>query len=448
MFSISTALVLLLACVLLCRAWAKLEQLRCAQRVSKDPAICREIIAGKLEHNGLPNILSPHEARAIPNRRLRIVFGIDNAFIRADSVHATAFVDRVRPLINLSAKEWANVSEFARITTSHWINYGFPRDKDCKNHCCEGKKHGDRRQINVASLSQLLSLKVVLWLMFDRKDQYQICDGSLLRLAQSINRVWVSSKLDDTKAYIPRFEDDPELRASLFGVFGEHFGPENNPLNLILPSFETMWRVVLRAFLEIGFVTGKEIPAWWETMLAFAEQPSKRQFDYRPPSSNALKEDADKTQKLPSAKHIVQESLRLYVPTRRIHRAYQYRATETSWEIRSADIEGCHLRADIWGSDTERFNPNRWSALTPAQRDAFMPFGSAPFECPAKPTFAPRMIGILVGSLLAALDKSQSKAWYLDCEDGEVLEQLESGERLCPHRNAYMDLYLVRSVDI
>lgn len=213
-----------------------------------------------------------------------------------------------------------------------------------------------------------------------------------------------------------------------------------------------MWRVVLRAFLEIRFATGKEVPAWRDTMIAFSKNPTKPQFDACPtsPSGNEPRiGDTHGVQSSPSEKHIVLESLRLYVPTRHIHRAYQWdRGMGTSYEIKSADIEGCHLRSDIWGSDARRFNPDRWSALTPVQGDAFMPFGCPPFECPAKPTFGPRMIGVLVGALLAALeDKEQGKTWTLDCEDVSVLEHITSGKKLCPHRNAYTDLYLVRSME-
>ncbi|KAJ6124603.1 Cytochrome P450 [Penicillium samsonianum] len=385
----------------------------------------------------------------------------------ADSDRARKFVDKVKPLINLSVEQWHGVSEFARVTTSHWVEHGFPgMDHSCGTSCDKGKQKldpnevtVDRNRINIASLAQMLSLKVVLWLMFDQKTQDQTCDENLLNIAQSINRVWISSKLKTTENDIPRFEDDVLLQTSLINVFGKHDRPEDNPLNLILPSFETMWRVVLRAFLEIRFATGKDVPAWRHTMIAFAENPTRSQFDIGsgPPSSRSRPEssndpgmgDTCDVQSPPSANYIVRESLRLYVPTRHIHRAYQWNQDMgISHEIQSADIEGCHLRSDIWGSDAERFNPNRWSAFTSAQGDAFLPFGCPPFECPAKPTFGPRMIGILIGSLLASLgDKDRSGTWTLDCEDGKVLEHLASGKKLCPHRNAYTNLYLVRSME-
>ena len=455
--ALSTSMILAIS-LLVIVIWRKRQHTRSS---SNDPAICRKIIAGVLKHieKQQPNTLSLHQSKAIANRHLPIAFGIDNAFTRTDNVHASMFVEKVKPLINLSAEQWHSVSEFARVTTSRWIEHGFPGlDRSCCSSSPKDKQKPDCNRVNVASLAQILSLKVVLWLMFNKKTQDQTCDENLLDLAQSINRVWISSKLKDTDNDIPRFEDDILLQTSLVNIFGTHNSSEDNPLNLILPSFETMWRVVLRSFLEIRFGTGKEVPEWRETMIAFTEKPTKKQFDAASgaPSSLSIPESSNYSsirdtrggQSSPSANYIVRESLRLYVPTRHIHRAYQWdQGTGTSHEIMSADIEGCHTRSDIWGSDAERFNPNRWSALTPVQGDAFMPFGCPPFECPAKPTFGPRMIGVLVGSLLTAVGgRERLGTWILDCEDEGVLEHLSSGKRLCPHRNAYTDLYLVRSL--
>ncbi|CAI7602045.1 unnamed protein product, partial [Penicillium discolor] len=410
---------------------------------SNDPALCRQIIAGVLKHEDQPNILSPHQAKAMANRHLPIAFGIDNAFTRTDSVHASMFVEKAKPLINISSKQWHDVSEFAKVTASHWVEHGFPGpDHSSGSSCHEGKQKlksnkisVNRNRINVASLVQILSLKVVLSLFFNQRTQTQTCDENLLSLAQSINRVWISSKLNAAETDIPTFEADVLLQTSLVNIFGKHDLPEDNPLNLILPSFETMWRVVLRAFLEIRVATGKEVPEWRDTMIAFSKSPTKPQFDVgsaSPSNKEPRIGDTQCGQGSPSAKQIVLESLRLYVPTRHIHRAYQWdQGMGTSHEIKSADIEGCHLRSDIWGSDAGRFNPNRWSTLTPVQGDAFMPFGCPPFECPAKPTFGPRMIGVLVGALLTAWeDEEQASTWNLDCEDASVLEHLASGKKL------------------
>ncbi|KAJ5143570.1 Cytochrome P450 [Penicillium bovifimosum] len=441
MLSTSAAFIVLLS-ALLGWIWGNRQRNRHRRRISKDPAICHQIIAGKAQNHEHPNTLSPHEARGIPNAHIRIAFGIDNAFTRTDRIQASKFVNKIKPLINLSPQDWIGVSQFAIATTNHWINHGFD------------SFHQDNRsgriRLNITSLAQILSLKVMLWLMFNLKDQRHIQDESLLNLAQSINRVWISSKLSSANN-ICRFEDDKNLQTSLFDIFGKHDTPEDNPLNLILPSFETTWRVVLRAFLELRFATGTKNPLWRETMIAFAQQPSKEMFERRLASSIS-KSDSESHRKTDpnelvgavSAEDIVCEALRLYVPTRRVRRAYRSSGMEV-YEIRSADIEGCHLRSDIWGSKAEEFDPRRWCSSTAGQRACYMPFGRAPFECPAKPNFGPRMIGVLVGSLLGGLEGDGLGDWSLECDDMDVVERIGGGGRLCPHRNAYAKVFLVQT---
>lgn len=75
-----------------------------------------------------------------------------------------------------------------------------------------------------------------------------------------------------------------------------------------------------------------------------------------------------------------------------------------------------------------------------------MPFGYVPFECPAKPTFGPRMIGLLAGTVLAVFGESSiDVGWSLVCEDKSVLEHLRSGNGLSLNRTAYGDLCLART---
>jgi hypothetical protein len=421
---------------------------------SDDPSTCRQIIAGTFRSPKGKNTLSPHESRALPNHRLKIAFGIDNAFTQKDSTKAAAFVTKTRKLINLSSDDWVVLSQFTRIVASVWMEKGFSQaDVDLRDGYSV-EKSPDPNRISITSMVQALTLKSVFLVIFRELDQNEVSDISFIKLAHSITRIWIASKLspDDSKA--PRFEDDKELQEALFEIFGiRNLHPTNNPLNLILPSFETMWRVVLRAVLEIGVGSGIEHPGWKKTIIAFAMNTTKEQFERSPYSTRSrskppsIKDDTganDPIQALPSAKDLVCESLRLYVPTRRVHRAYRWSHEMRSGEMISADIEGCHLQSEIWGVDAMKFNPTRWSALTTEQKAAFMPFGCVPFECPAKPTFGPRMIGLLTGSLLGALESRSKGGWRLECEDKNVVAQLKSGGRLDSGRNAYECLYLVR----
>lgn len=67
-----------------------------------------------------------------------------------------------------------------------------------------------------------------------------------------------------------------------------------------------------------------------------------------------------------------------------------------------------------------------------------MPFGSTPFVCPAKPTFGPRIIGLLVGALLRELRGSGE--WRVE---GGV-DVVGCGGRLRNERGVYDDMYLVK----
>ncbi|CAG8427144.1 unnamed protein product [Penicillium salamii] len=409
------------------------------------------------QHQQGRNIISPNESRAIPNHPHKIAFGIDNAFTRRTSSEVSLFVNPARAKLNLSDEDWLAISHFATVTTTNWSMKQCPNlthDRDQKHDRLRGNFDS---YIHIAAMVQILTLRVVLLVMFDKTDQDQIRDISILTLAQSINRIWIAQK-GTSNEQVPRFEDDTPLQEALFDIFGmRNIEPGENPLNLILPSFETMWRIVLRAVLEIGFVRRTEHPEWAKFLVSFAMEPTKRQFERENQFASASSRSSSRERvtrssadthirDAPSAKHLVLESLRLYVPTRRVHRAYQWSENLGPHAIISADIEGCHLRRDIWGDDANVFNPSRWLKLTQVQKEAFMPFGCVPFECPAKPTFGPRMIGLLAGTVLAVFgEPSIDVGWSLFCEDESVLEHLKSGNGLSLNRTAYGDLYLARA---
>jgi hypothetical protein len=72
-----------------------------------------------------------------------------------------------------------------------------------------------------------------------------------------------------------------------------------------------------------------------------------------------------------------------------------------------------------------------------------MPFGPSPFQCPAARTFAPRMLGVLVGALLFAFD-DYGKTWNLHCDDAKRLKRIMSNKG-SDLRDLYGDLYLTLS---
>ena len=78
-----------------------------------------------------------------------------------------------------------------------------------------------------------------------------------------------------------------------------------------------------------------------------------------------------------------QEALRLYPPTKRIHRATSsalHTASSTPTPIIvAADIESLHRDSFIWGHNAhDFFLPRKSQGLIQHQKGAYMPFGLAP----------------------------------------------------------------------
>ena len=373
-----------------------------------DPNECRSIITAGKHPNGLPNHLIPLASRALPNKRLKIAFGIRNAFTTVDEAYAKQFVVLAKNLVNLSSMDWNKLSGALRTAVRIWTN--------------------NQEWVKLTSIIQALSLRIILLVLFGYGDgltDHANANGRLVDLAEEINRVWMRTK---NTHVIPRFEDNIELQGCLAAIFpNSNFSkPEDNPLNLILPGFETLWRVAFRMFLEIAFTTGRQHPEWADMLIAFSDNPNKLQFA-RTDSKNHI-----------SPEHLVNEALRLYPPTRRVYRAFKT-SYNADIETLSADIEGCHTSSNIWGPDAMVFNPGRWTNLTSQQRQAFLPFGNAPFICPAKPVFGPKVIALLVGCLVKEL---RGGMWRIEGGGVDVVEGCTG--RLSNERGAYHDMYLVR----
>ncbi|KAJ5980092.1 hypothetical protein N7481_007390 [Penicillium waksmanii] len=458
-----------------------------------DPELCRLLIGNKLTQCRRQNQLSPLESKAIPNQRLRAPFAIENVFTSLDSSVADAFVRESRNRINLNPGEWSTIGHVLKDAARKWIFVGFNEDGP-EEGLIQSAHHRTpfSVRINVTSLVQALTLKAALITVCKTEARHCSNDSAILQLAQHINQGWIQSEkgtgASGDCSRVLNFEQNHSLQASLQSLFSYPDQGEANSLNLLVPSFETMWRVVLRALLEINFRSRRESPEWTEAIIAFYRNPSKEQFERRPSlrvgsKTNAMaivehdgKSDPTET---PSARDIVMEALRLHPPTRRIYRAYQWdkssksnepgpnsgsrtinqelsgqeglhlgETVANSYQTIAADVEACHIRPDIWGSDATIFDPTRWVNLTKEQSKAFMPFGSGPHECPAKAVFGPRMICILLGALLVGMkddERAPNIKWAFKCPDDEFLKSVTSGKRLSLERGAFDDLDLCGS---
>ncbi|PVH79422.1 hypothetical protein DL98DRAFT_516060 [Cadophora sp. DSE1049] len=349
------------------------------------------------------------ESRAIPNERLVMVFGINNAFTTTDSENHRAFVCQAKDLIRSKEDEWMTVA----LAAQKVVDTGPMPLQDGTN----------TESFLIVKLVQSLVFRIVIIKFFPRSDTPS--DEDVDFITTKINSLWLASKSCSSSDTAELLHDKKELLRKLNSFIRpqtsiqqwDKVPGEDNPLNRILPAYETLWRVVLHCFLEVRFRASPSDALIYKSIFEqFFNQPCQHTFE-TPFSPSTI-----------TVRRIVDETLRLYPPTRRINR-------QLSDALVAIDIEHIHRDAQNWGHDVLEFRPARWDEKK-FKKMAYMSFGMGRFECPAKNTFGPMMIGVLVGTLLAGVDEEFELC--LDGVGGEVLGlgPLEGG------REAYVGLQL------
>ncbi|GME53265.1 cytochrome p450 [Neofusicoccum parvum] len=282
------------------------------------------------------------------------------------------------------------------------------------------------------------------WLFFGL-DASTLDDKKVSYIASEINRIWVSSK---KSGGIEGWQQQDGLIQALRAVVPgcDPLRPKDNPMNLILPSYETMWRVVFRCLIEVHFRNHPSAPRWQSVLHVFLHTTTPEVF-------NEVVDDEV------SAAAIAKEALRLYPPTRRIYRdlpsGEQHLSlpsspappTSTPQEcVRvAANVEALHRDSAHWRgcgiSHASNFWPQRWIRASRAGAGRgdgpFLAFGGSLFACPARSEFGPMMVALLVAALLDALPGE------LEVED-KYAGEMTAGLPLSSDREAYSDLQIVR----
>lgn len=288
--------------------------------------------------------------------------------------------------------------------------------------------------VTLDSLVRSVCLKVVLHVLFN-KDPLEMDDDTIFTITDSINTLWIQSK----GKRVPSEADKSALRKAL-AKFSLDMDPEKkheNSLNLIIPSYETLWRVVLSGFLQVTFVRGAS-PTWTSALEQFFVSPTiaARKKFFQDPEGVQVSVD-----------HLVKETLRLYPSVKRVYRQLHMDDKFRSEEV-AADVEACQRSQILWGEDAQRFIPSRWNTASNEAQKFYLAFGAAPFTCPAKGEFGPMMIGILVAAFTRHVS---SEKWNLKSGEGSPdvvqrgLDEALSGEEpLVSDRSTYEGIRIVR----
>ena len=363
--------------------------------------------------------------RALPNRRLTATFGINNAFTTSDpQVYKTfiRYATHVINRVNADNKEWRQLSSLGQDTL--WRHLSDLGHKPWDQH----------QQLHLTSTVRILCFVVILHFLFPGAQKIDL--QAARDVTEDINRLWVQSKsaLDP----VSKREQDhlvARIRQMLPTTEQVHnytsFEEQANPLEIILPAYETLWRVVLLTYVHLAFrgissdgprvkteSLAREILAGLTTHLGTGTEEESTILMISKVSTSFFRSDAcatDVTHVRGSILHRLttfsQEALRLYPPTKRIYRATPselHTATSTPTPIIvAADIESLHRDRFIWGHNAhDFFLPRMSQGLTQHQKDAYMPFGLAPHLCPASNKFGERMVAMLIGTLFDGLGTS------------------------------------------
>ncbi|KAI1325727.1 cytochrome P450 [Xylariaceae sp. FL0255] len=332
--------------------------------------------------------------RSIPNTRLIRAFdGINNSFTTLETHTHQIFLKRAHDIVRIhKTDDWVELGHITEITIEMAVN----------------EFRAERPYLPMAPLTRIVSFAVMLKVLFNITPcSIEISD--VQNATEAINRLWVQSK---DKHTVPSPFDKTLLNNALARLIPEQLTldkNDNHPLNLLIPGYETLGRVVLLTFMATAY---RQRDSETREMVQDAVEKVPQCF-------GDASDNAAETQ----ARMIAKEGLRLYPPTKRIHRSVSV-SNNDERKVLAADIEACHRDREIWGPDAHEFRPARfrgWPAgpslatatekklchigsaeLSPAELKhlAYMPFSIGKHQCPAINGFGERMITLLVVKLI------------------------------------------------
>ncbi|KAL4755894.1 uncharacterized protein BDW70DRAFT_167207 [Aspergillus foveolatus] len=413
-------------------------------------ASCRAILDGSRFPDSRKNQLEPQTARAIPNHRLQRVFGIENAFTTGDKDAARLLVRDVKTLITESdvCDDWNELlSELYRVVLTVMEEteadaYVF-RKKETGTEIDVGD--GQRIRLLLAPMVRALTLRVLLWVLFCRRNGGEIQVQLLINLGDSLHKTRIGMMTADEGGDIQGFRNNHDAQSRLAALFPDwpcDIGDgRSNPLSLLLHGFEALWPVILRMFFIVHSHNDED---WKVILTSFIQKPTLARFRLCQGKQGI------------SAEHLVKEALRLYPPIRQIQRAFQFPASKFSFEeyervTATADIEFCHIDPKVWGSDSQRFRPRRWKRVSVVQNLSFLALGSRPFLCAADSgsDFGLRVVGFVVGVLLDVFGDGNDLECVLGSADMEEMREIsaKTEKRLRNELGCYQGVYVEYSAE-
>ncbi|GBE82824.1 cytochrome P450, partial [Sparassis latifolia] len=306
---------------------------------------------------------------AIPNARFRQVFGICSPFTtwHSHTVH-TSLTTTTTALITQHGAPypWPTFAAVARYAIDAFLPY-----------------HVDRPPIAFDTFIQILTLRTILIQLLGANPADLVSEHDLAAVTHGIGVLW---HISDTGSVMLH------LLSTITGHLHRWLPMYENPIELVTPAYEAIWRVV-----AIAVAYANRDPAARQAFEAFMTLPDAPHFRTR-----VGVEDL-------SVEMFILEVLRLHPPTRYITLIVRVDDSPFPFPIPGlsrdvtvvADIEAVQRDADIWGDtangfDSTRFHPD---LLTPSQEQSMFAFGRGRLSCVAR-NWAPHAAAVLAGAVL------------------------------------------------
>ncbi|KDR84643.1 hypothetical protein GALMADRAFT_220297 [Galerina marginata CBS 339.88] len=317
--------------------------------------------------------------RSDANQRLVRALHLTNTFVSPDLAVHKAFVERAHLLLKTTKRRgWAHFQATA-IDAVQW-QLSSSRDPSVP-------------QLFDSFVHNVTLVIVLVGILQIDKPVQSFCHEDVALVAQGIIKLWALSKKPDPIP--PIILEDLTVHLRRLVGDDEQFP---NPLDFVVPGWETLWRVVATA---VAYSYGnKEMRTAFED---FNVRPSDDRFRGSQGSADI------------SVEGIVNEAMRLHPPSKHIGRSKVskwYPSFLANWIQPSftrvkhqADIEQL-LRCDIWGPDANEFRPSRHHPreVLPEQKQALgFVFGYGPLRCIAG-SWAPMAVGVIAGAILGQLE--------------------------------------------
>ncbi|KAF9018415.1 hypothetical protein BDZ89DRAFT_960147 [Hymenopellis radicata] len=316
-------------------------------------------------------------ARARPNRRLIRAFELTNTFVSGDEYVHSTFRGEAELLIS-RANDW---HRFRRVA-DHAVSDALPV--------------APRAPCRFDTFVQAVTLQSILLglLCVDAPDDIRLDVTALHTVSALVTELWALSKqpgaLDARLLPVLRDHVDALLRSA-----GTTLDAFPNPLDIIIPSWETLWRVVATTLAHIH-----DDASYRDVMHEFFAS-SITAHSFRRPHADASGV---------SVEGIVLESMRLHPPSKHIGRSQPWLLPRWIYSrlpfavarffevVHVADVYAVQNSPVYWGASVDSFDPSR-------QRHgpAFMAFGYGKLSCVAK-TWAPIAAAVIVASILERVD--------------------------------------------